>query len=225
MSLVLKAQVATLDEGTGSEKDADISSEIVLMKRCRESGLRNHSIIVRISLNECRIDVLSFKNSQLVSGEVGLGYLGIILAAGIWHWNMDSKKYETVVGKQGNCACRLGKLRLGLRPDKMKLMGWFNSLVIWADCLSMWAVKMVSSNVIYGRLWFTVFLLASSDSYNTVSIKSSWLYGIEYGSEKYGNSWLNTGIVQADLIAEVRQRYKQGLQADRRMRQQSHERG
>ncbi|GJS25868.1 retrovirus-related pol polyprotein from transposon TNT 1-94 [Tanacetum coccineum] len=34
MSLVLKAQVATLDEGTGSEKDADISSEIVLMKRC-----------------------------------------------------------------------------------------------------------------------------------------------------------------------------------------------
>ncbi|GJT93356.1 hypothetical protein Tco_1082201 [Tanacetum coccineum] len=35
MSLVLKAQVATLDEGTGSEKDADISSEIVLMKRCR----------------------------------------------------------------------------------------------------------------------------------------------------------------------------------------------
>ncbi|GJT96011.1 hypothetical protein Tco_1091529 [Tanacetum coccineum] len=29
MSLVLKAQVATLDEGTGSEKDADISSEIV----------------------------------------------------------------------------------------------------------------------------------------------------------------------------------------------------
>ncbi|GKG61048.1 hypothetical protein Tco_0616864, partial [Tanacetum coccineum] len=32
MSLVLKAQVATLDEGTSSEKDADISSEIVLMK-------------------------------------------------------------------------------------------------------------------------------------------------------------------------------------------------
>ncbi|GJR19181.1 homeodomain-containing protein [Tanacetum coccineum] len=44
MSLVLKAQVATLDEGTGSEKDADISSEIVLMKRCsgavRENGKR-----------------------------------------------------------------------------------------------------------------------------------------------------------------------------------------
>ncbi|GJS59700.1 hypothetical protein Tco_0654484 [Tanacetum coccineum] len=39
MSLVLKAQVATLDEGTGSEKDADISSEIVLMKRCSRGGM------------------------------------------------------------------------------------------------------------------------------------------------------------------------------------------
>ncbi|GJT67224.1 hypothetical protein Tco_1018704 [Tanacetum coccineum] len=44
MSLVLKAQVATLDEGTGSEKDADISSEIVLMKRCSPSnGMANGS--------------------------------------------------------------------------------------------------------------------------------------------------------------------------------------
>ncbi|GJS65693.1 hypothetical protein Tco_0680257 [Tanacetum coccineum] len=31
MSLVLKAQVATFDEGTGSEKDADISSEIIFL--------------------------------------------------------------------------------------------------------------------------------------------------------------------------------------------------
>ncbi|GJU65326.1 hypothetical protein Tco_1247161 [Tanacetum coccineum] len=41
MSLVLKAQVATLDEGTGLEKDADISSEIVLMKSIDIASLRN----------------------------------------------------------------------------------------------------------------------------------------------------------------------------------------
>ncbi|GJW10374.1 hypothetical protein Tco_1576201 [Tanacetum coccineum] len=46
MSLVLKAQVATLDEGTGSEKDADISSEIVLMKRCSVCEAASTTLVV-----------------------------------------------------------------------------------------------------------------------------------------------------------------------------------